>query len=129
MSEVEPIVQLKDVGVTYSRRIGLLKSKQYVALRSVSFSLFKGESLGVIGDNGAGKSTLLKVLNGTIQPNSGSIVNHGYSIAQLTLKLGFDAKLSGRDNAILSGLLMGFKKQEILNRMGEIAAISGVQPI
>jgi homopolymeric O-antigen transport system ATP-binding protein len=77
------------------------------ALRNVSFSLLRGESLGVIGPNGAGKSTLLQVLAGIIQPSEGSVEVHGHVSSLLTLGAGFDTELSGRENILLAGAFLG----------------------
>lgn len=118
------VVTARSVGVTYRRRTGFLRRDWFVALRDVSFDLKHGESLGVIGGNGAGKSTLLKVLCGIIRPDKGEIVNRGYSAALLSLQLGFDPNLSGRDNAIVSGLLLGFRRKQVEQRMDEIIDFS-----
>lgn len=120
----ETVLSVKNVGVTYRRRTGFLKRNSFQALKDVSFDLHKGESLGVIGSNGAGKSTLLRVLNGIIRPDRGQIYNTGHSTALLSLSLGFDPNLSGRDNAIVSGLLLGFRRREVEEKLHEIVEFS-----
>lgn len=117
-------LSLKNVGVTYYRRTGFLQRDRFEALRDVSFDLYEGEALGVIGGNGAGKSTLLRVLSGIIQPDRGKLVNFGYSVAMLSLQLGFDPNLSGRDNAIMNGLLLGFRWRQIRKKLDEIIEFS-----
>lgn len=121
------VLSIVNVGVTYRRRIGFLKRDSFEALKDVSFNLYKGESLGVIGSNGAGKSTLLRVLNGVIRPDKGEIRNAGHSTALLSLSLGFDPNLSGRDNAIVSGLLLGFRRREVEEQLPEIVAFAELE--
>ena len=104
----------------------LKKSKQdvYTAIDGVTFELHKGEILGVLGKNGSGKSTLLKALAGIYAPTSGTIDNHGLSVSLLALGLGFNRNLTGRDNIILSGLLMGLSHAEIQSKIPEIIEFS-----
>jgi lipopolysaccharide transport system ATP-binding protein len=83
-----------------------------------------GETVGVIGRNGAGKSTLLKVLAGIIRPDRGEFVMHARTTALLSLQVGFVPYLSGRENVILSGLLLGLDVAEVKDRMGEIVAFA-----
>jgi len=118
------VLSVKGVGVTYRRMTGFLRTDRFEALRDVSFDLRQGESLGIIGGNGAGKSTLLRVLNGIIRPDKGVIVNNAHSVALLSLQLGFDPNLSGRDNAIISGLLLGFRRKEVQDKLEEIISFS-----
>lgn len=94
------------------------------ALKGVSFSVAKGEIVGIIGPNGSGKSTLLRTITGLVHPDSGSVDLHGNTISLLSLGTGFLNDISGRDNIILSGMLMGFSKQEILEKFDEIVAFS-----
>jgi lipopolysaccharide transport system ATP-binding protein len=121
-----PVLRLSDVGVSYRRRVGLLRSSLFWALRSVSFDLHHGESLGIIGRNGAGKSTLLKIIAGIVDPDRGAIVRDNYRAALLTLRVGFLPYLTGRQNAILSGMLMGMRRREIVRNMEEIIEFSGL---
>ena len=120
------IVSLDHVGLYYSRRQGFLKRSRFWALQDVSFDLHAGETLGVIGKNGVGKSTLLQVLAGIIAPNTGKIVIHrpGLRISLISLGAGFVPFLSGRENAILSGMMLGATKKEILSRIDDIVAFS-----
>lgn len=119
------IISLDEVGVRYKRRGGLFRKPEYFqAIENVSFDIYKGETLGIIGRNGAGKSTLLKIIAGIILPNSGRIVNHGVTASLLTLQAGFDPELPGTDNAILSGMLMGYTRQQVESLMDEITEFS-----
>lgn len=121
----DAIISLKDVGVRYKRRGGLFRKPEYFqALEGVSFDIHRGETLGILGRNGAGKSTLLRVVAGIIQPDSGEIVNHGVTVSLLALQAGFDAELPGTDNAILSGMLMGYTRKQVEARLDDIAEFS-----
>jgi lipopolysaccharide transport system ATP-binding protein len=115
---------LKNVGAFYWRRTGYLHKERFWALRDVSFDLHHGESLGVIGRNGAGKSTLLQLLAGILRPDQGTLINHGVRATLLSLQIGFVPYLSGRQNAILSGMLLGLAKQEVEEKMADIRAFS-----
>jgi lipopolysaccharide transport system ATP-binding protein len=117
-------LSLQNVGAFYWRQVGYLRREQFWALKDVSFELRHGESLGVIGRNGAGKSTLLQVLAGILRPDRGNLINHGVQVALLSLQIGFVPYLTGRQNALLSGMLLGLTKQEILEKMADIQAFS-----
>jgi lipopolysaccharide transport system ATP-binding protein len=121
-----PLIDLQDVGYYFQKRKGYFSKEKFWALKQVSFTLHRGESLGIIGRNGAGKSTLLKLLAGIISPDHGTLVNHGYSASLLTLQAGFIPYLTGRENALLNGLILGFKKSEIKALMDEIHSFSGL---
>ncbi|MCP5419532.1 MAG: ABC transporter ATP-binding protein [Gammaproteobacteria bacterium] len=119
-----PILSLRNVGAFYWRRSGYLRKEHFWALKDVSFDLYQGESLGIIGRNGAGKSTLLKLLAGIISPDKGKLINYGFTTTLLSLQLGFLPNLSGRENAILSGMLLGMKRKEIEKRLSYIQEFS-----
>jgi lipopolysaccharide transport system ATP-binding protein len=93
----------------------------------VSFNIFESDSLGIVGRNGAGKSSLLRLLGGIVKPDTGSIINNGYQTLLLSLQVGFDPQLSGRDNAILSGIYLGFTRREVEDRMDEIIRFSELE--
>lgn len=113
------LVELENVGIAFDaqRRVG---GARFWALDDVSVSLRRGERLGVIGRNGAGKSTLLRVIAGILQPDRGSVRRAPVSCQLLSLALGFTPHLSGRDNAILSGLMLGLRRAEIMARLQAI---------
>lgn len=94
------------------------------AVKDVSFQLEKGEILGLVGKNGSGKSTMLRAIAGIFSPNSGTIDLHGNSVALLAIGVGFQKELSGRDNILLSGMLLGFTEEQIRERMDEIIEFS-----
>ena len=99
-----------------------LKSKVEVfeALKGVSFELEEGKILGIIGKNGSGKSTMLRAIAGVFSPDKGSIDLHGNSISLLSIGVGFNKKLTGRENIYLSGMLLGFSEEEIKEKEKEI---------
>lgn len=114
---------------SYSIKKNLLLGKwskhtTFEALKGISFQLRKGEILGIVGKNGSGKSTLLKAIGGIFTPDSGSVDLHGNTVSLLAIGVGFLKELSGRDNVLLSGMLLGFTKEEILSKMDEIIAFS-----
>ena len=124
MSVAEPLISLRDVGAFYWRRRSYLRSEKFWALQNVTFDLYQGEALGVIGRNGAGKSTLLKLLTGIIKPDKGDLINNGAQAALLSLQLGFVPYLTGRENAVLSGMLLGLHKAEVEAKMNDIVRFS-----
>lgn len=95
-------------------------------LRSISFEIAAGEAVGIIGRNGAGKSTLLKIIAGTTQATEGSIAVHGRVAALLELGMGFHTELTGRQNAVMAGNLMGLSTAEIQALMPEIEAFAEI---
>lgn len=114
---------------SYSIKRNFLKGKKnkvedFEAVKNVSFKLKKGEILGLIGKNGSGKSTTLKAIAGIFSPNSGTIDLHGNTISLLSIGVGFQQELSGRENILLSGMLLGFSETEIRAHMDEIIEFS-----
>lgn len=121
----DAVISLENVSVIYKSGLPIFhKRSSHVALKDISFELNHGDSLGIIGRNGVGKSTLLKLLNGIIKPDKGRVINHGYNTALLTLSVGYDNNVSGRNNAILSGMLMGRTKEEMIACMPAIIEFS-----
>ena len=114
------VLRAEDVAVSYRKNAGLFKPKKFWALKDVSFDLFHGETLGVIGGNGAGKSTLLRLLAGIIAPDKGKITHDALNISLLGLNVGFISHLTGRNNAVLSGMLMGMRREEIEGKIDDI---------
>ncbi len=119
------IPSLKEYAIHWMR--GALSYESLWALRSVSFSVQRGESIGVIGHNGAGKSTLLKVLSGVLKPASGAMKVQGRVTPLLELGTGFDHELTGLENIYLNALLLGRTRREIDTRVEGIIAFSGLQ--
>ncbi|MBE8401067.1 ABC transporter ATP-binding protein [Leptospira borgpetersenii] len=100
---------------------------KFDALRNVSFQVFPGEIVGLIGRNGAGKSTLLKVLSGVSSYASGKILRTGSLRSILELGVGFNPELSGEENLYYNGLVWGLSPGEIRSSMNEIFKFSGLQ--
>ena len=100
------------------------KSKTFHAIKDLSLTVEEGEILGIVGKNGSGKSTLLNTVAGIFSADSGKIDLHGNDVSLLSLGVGFKANLSGRENILLGGLLLGFSEKEILNKMDEIIEFS-----
>jgi len=96
----------------------------FEAVKNVSFKVKKGEILGLVGKNGSGKSTMLRAIAGIFSPNKGSIDLHGNSVSLLAIGVGFQRELSGRENIVLSGLLLGFSERYIQEKMDEIIEFS-----
>ena len=124
MTDSDPIVKLENVGVCFSQRQGLFKRSTFWALENISLNLYHGETLGVVGGNGAGKTTLLKILSGFLEPSVGCYTNPGFRASMLTLQLGFVHNLTGRDNAVLSGMLLGQTRQQMMAKMDAIVEFS-----
>ena len=118
------VMSLNDVCVRYKTRRSFFRHAYFSALENISFTIKKGETLGVIGANGCGKSTLLKVLANIYDADAGEVHWHCKQVSLLSLTLGFDAELSGRDNAIISGMLLGARKKEVLDKLDEIIEFS-----
>jgi ABC-type polysaccharide/polyol phosphate transport system ATPase subunit len=100
------------------------KPQFFWALRNVSFSVAKGETLGVIGRNGSGKSTLLRVIGGIYPPSEGQIEVKGTVSTLLSTTAGFQPELSGIENIYLNGILIGLKKEEIDRLLESIVTFS-----
>ena len=103
---------------------GKSKLDVFEAVRDVSFDIEEGQVVGLIGRNGSGKSTLLRSIAGIFSPDKGEINLYGKTVSLLSIGVGFRTNLSGRENIFLSGLLMGFKKSEIDEKLDEIIEFS-----
>lgn len=89
------------------------KLKKHLALNDVTFTVEKGESVGIIGNNGAGKSTILKTITGVTFPTSGEVAVHGRVAALLELTAGFEPEMTGRENIYLKGYILGLRDEYI----------------
>lgn len=98
------------------------------ALNGVSLEIAQGECVSIIGRNGAGKSTLLGLMAGVIRPSAGSVVTRGRICPLLELGAGFHSELTGRENIVLNGVLLGLTRREVLGRLAEIIEFSGLEP-
>ena len=109
----------------YSIKKSLLRLKgvdteAFEAVRGISFDVKQGEILGITGKNGSGKSTLLRALANIFSADEGSIDLHGHSVSLLAIGVGFKNEMTGRENIMLSGMLLGFSEKEVRERMDEI---------
>lgn len=102
------------------------KVELFRALKGVSFEIEEGKILGIIGKNGAGKSTMLKAIAGIFSPDKGRIDLHGRSISLLSIGVGFNKKLTGKENIYLSGMLLGFSEEEIAAKEKEIIKFADI---
>lgn len=142
MSDRTIALEAQDVGIRYKsgdlKQIGLkeylskrltgrYRIKEYWADRGVTFSLEKGELLGIIGTNGAGKSTLLKAVAGIMEPTEGRIVHHGRVAALLELTTGFDKDLTVKENAYLRGAMLGYTRDFMNDEYANIIAFAGLK--
>ena len=130
-------IEVKDLKITYKcvKSLSLRKSffhlrkskmEVHEALKGISFEVKKGEILGIVGKNGSGKSTLLRAIAGIFSADSGSIELESDSVSLLSIGVGFQKQLSGRENIILSGMLLGFSEQQVRDKMDEIIEFAGL---
>jgi len=103
-----------------------LRSARYEALRDVSFEVRRGEALGIIGRNGAGKSTTLGLAAGVLRPTKGRVEVSGRVLPLLELGGGFHPELTGKENIVLNGVLLGLRRREVLAKMDGIIEFSGL---
>lgn len=102
------------------------KVELFKALKGVNFEVEEGKILGIIGKNGSGKSTMLRAIAGIFSPDKGTIDLHGNSISLLSIGVGFNKKLTGKENIYLSGMLLGFSEEEIARKEKEIIAFADI---
>ena len=103
---------------------GKLEYSEFEALKNISFSVEKGEVVGLIGHNGAGKSTLLKVISGILEPTEGSVTVHGNVVPMLELGSGFDMDLTGAENIYLNGAILGYSEEFLHEKYNQIVEFS-----
>ena len=101
-------------------------SKDFFALRDVSFEIRRGENVGLVGKNGAGKSTLLKIITGVLTPSSGTLQVTGKIASLLELGAGFNPEMSGIENIYMSGLLMDYSRAEMDSKIEDIIAFADI---
>lgn len=118
----DKILSLKEFVTTALR--GKLRYQEFTALEHVSFTVKRGETLGLIGRNGAGKSTMLKVISGILKPTEGSVTCHGNVVPMLELGSGFDSDLTGRENVFLNGAILGYSEEFLKEKYDEIVEFS-----
>ena len=134
MKKEEIAISVKDLHVYYrdmnrfSLKKGDLKArgsgKIFKAVKGVSFEVPKGQILGICGRNGSGKSTMLRAISGIFSADKGSINLHGNSVSLLSIGVGFQRKLTGYENIFLSGMLLGYSKKQIEEKLNDIIEFS-----
>ena len=142
LSGSEPAIKVEDVSVTYRtsfERAPTLRStvlrlgrrervvREIEAVQNVTFDVPHGEVLGIVGANGAGKSTLVRTIAGILPPNAGRVEIHGRVSTLLALGVGFNKKLSGRDNVVLGGLAAGLKREQLAEKYDDIVAFAELE--
>lgn len=116
-----PLVILDHVRCSFKVRQGLFRFRTYDALKDISLTINQGDTLGVIGNNGAGKSTLLRLIAKILMPDAGRVQYcQPVAVSLLSLLMGFNMELSGRINAILNAMLIGFTRKEAEARLDRI---------
>lgn len=131
----ENAIEVRNLKIQYrclnkiSIRKSLFKLKKsnveiFEAVKGISFDVPKGQILGIVGKNGSGKSTLLRAIAGIFSPDEGTIDLFGNSVSLLSIGVGFQKKLTGRENIYLSGMLLGFDEAFINSKMNEIIEFS-----
>lgn len=101
-----------------------IKYNEFWALQNISFTVEKGDRVGILGLNGAGKSTLLKVIAGVFKPTEGTVTKHGKMVPLLELGAGFDPQYTGKENIYLYGAMLGYSKEFIDEKYDEIVKFS-----
>jgi lipopolysaccharide transport system ATP-binding protein len=104
--------------------VNSMRNNRFEALKDISLKVHKGETLGIIGRNGAGKSTLLGLIAGVLKPSAGGVLVKGRVAPLLELGSGFHSELTGRENIMLNGVLLGLTRAGVLRKMNEIIEFS-----
>ena len=104
-----------------------LRKTEFWALKNISFELKQGETLGIIGHNGAGKTTLLKLISGLLYPTTGNIQINGKLNALISLGIGFNPVLTGRENIFVCGTIMGYPIDLIKSKFDDIVSFSELE--
>ncbi|MCL6508473.1 MAG: ABC transporter ATP-binding protein [Bryobacteraceae bacterium] len=118
---------LKSAVLRLPDAVRALRRDQIVALDDVSFEIARGEKVGLIGPNGSGKSTTLALIAGVLKPDAGRVEVRGRVCSLLELGAGFHPELTGLENIVLNGILLGLTRREVLAKMREIVAFSGLE--
>ena len=103
---------------------GKVTHNEFFALKNLSFDVYKGEVMGIIGHNGSGKSTLLKVISGILKPTQGRVECYGNIVPMLELGSGFDSDLTGKENIFLNGAILGYSEEFLNEKYHQILQFS-----
>ena len=138
----EPVISVQNVTMVFNvatRNVSGLKEyviqkvekkishRKFKALNNISFDVFKGEVVGIIGTNGSGKSTILRIVSGALRPTSGRVVVDKKKVQLLTLGTGFDFELTARENVYLNGSIIGYSRSFIDQHYDEIVEFAELQ--
>ena len=121
----EKVDSLKDYVIKMIK--GQIQYNEFWALKDVTFTVNKGDRVGILGLNGAGKSTLLKVISGVFKPTEGTVTKNGKIVPLLELGAGFDQQYTGKENIYLYGAMLGYSKEFIDSKFDEIVKFSGLK--
>ncbi len=134
-----PVISVENLGKTYrlyerphERLLQMLfrgrrrYGNDITVLQGVTFEVGRGETVGVIGRNGAGKSTLLRLLSGTLAPSAGTMRVQGRIAPLIELGSGFNPELTGRENVIFNGMLLGMTEEEVMRKFDRIAGFADI---
>ena len=112
----------------FNRLKGIKGYTKQEVLKDISFTVKKGEFLGIVGRNGSGKSTLLKILAGIYVPDSGTITTYGSLVPFIELGVGFNPELTGRENIYMNGAMLGFSNTEMDQMFNDIVRFAELEP-
>lgn len=112
----------------FNRLKGIKGYTEQEVLKNISFTVKKGEFLGIVGRNGSGKSTLLKILAGIYIPDSGTITTYGSLVPFIELGVGFNPELTGRENIYMNGAMLGFSNAEMDQMFDDIVRFAELEP-
>lgn len=122
--DIEKDFSIKQAFINFFKGKKKKKGEYFYALKNVTFSVNKGDVVGLIGSNGAGKSTLLKVVSGVMKPTSGKVEVDGVISPMIELGAGFDMNLTARENIYLNGAILGYSKKFLDSKFDEIVEFS-----
>ena len=124
---VENLTKKFDIAKSLTKIFRNYKKTKLVVFENISFSVSKGEVLGILGKNGSGKTTLLRTISGIYKPDKGKIIIDGKITPILNIGTGFHDELVARDNIILSGMLGGLSKTEITGKVDDVLKFSELE--